>query len=87
MGKAVAIRYEEEQKLQEPAPGGLLPEMLERELEYEKQLDESYDRALNRLFKIKGFKRQIRFHELQRFDRNHPDRLTGVAIGASIDDA
>jgi len=78
MPRAIAIRHEEDPKFHGPAPGGLIPEMLERELASEKQLDESYDRALNRLFKIKAFKRQIRFRELQRFDRNHPDRLTGI---------
>jgi hypothetical protein len=59
------VIFQEEQQLQEPAPGGLVPEMLERELACEKQLDESYDRALNRLFKIKAFKRQITFRELR----------------------
>jgi hypothetical protein len=78
MPRAIEIRHQEEQQLQEPAPGGLVPEMLERELACEKQLDESYDRALNRLFKIKAFKRQITFRELQQFDRTHSDRVTAV---------
>jgi hypothetical protein len=78
MGRAIAMRYQEEQQPQEPAPGHLLPEMLERERAYEKQLDESYDHALDRLFKIKARKRQITFWELQRFDRTHPERLAGV---------
>jgi len=78
MGRATEMRYQEEQQLQEPAPGRLVPEMLERELAYEKQLDESYDRALDRLLKIKAFKRQITFDQVRRFDRTHPDRLSGV---------
>jgi hypothetical protein len=78
MGRAIAMRYQEEQQLQEPAPGRLVPEMLERELAYEKQLDESYDSALDRLLKIKAAKRKISFREIQRFDRSHPDRLSGV---------
>jgi len=78
MGRATEMRYQEEQQLQEPAPGRLVPEMLERELAYEKQLDESYDRALDRLLKIKAFKRQITFDKMRRFDRTHQDRLSGV---------
>ena len=80
MPQAIEIRYQEEQQLQEPAPGGLVPEMLERELAYEKQLDESYDRALCRLQKIKAAKRQITFRERRHFDRAHKDRLRGVIV-------
>jgi hypothetical protein len=42
------------------------------ELASERLLDEAYDRALDRLLKIKAEKRKISFRELQRFHRSHP---------------
>ena len=42
------------------------------ELAAERLLDEAYDRALDRLLKIKAEKRKISFRELQRFHRSHP---------------
>jgi len=42
------------------------------ELASEKLLDEAYDRALDRLLKIKAEKRKISFREVQRFHRSRP---------------
>jgi hypothetical protein len=77
MPQVIGVRHKEEQQLQHPT-GKLSEDLLIRELAYEKMLDESCDRARRRLFEIKAAKRRITFRDLQRFDRTHPNRLSGL---------
>ena len=53
-------------------------EVFARELDFEKQIDEQYDRALKRFRSIKASKFRITYSEAHRFDRVHPERLIGV---------
>jgi hypothetical protein len=77
MPQVLEGRLEEEQRLQHPS-GKLGEDVLIRELAYERQLDDSFDRTLRRLFAIKEAKRQLTFRERLRFERLHPDRLSGL---------
>jgi hypothetical protein len=82
MSKVVGEAHERHLPLEKHAWGLLSDEALARELEYERQLDATFERARERLLATKAAKRQIGFSALRRFHRANGDR-----IGRSFDEA
>jgi len=56
----------------------LTDEIFTRELDFEKRIDAELKQACKRYFEIKAAKRQIRFREIQRFERHHAIKLIKV---------